>query len=65
MSSGIPWCTCGDQGAAAHCLVPTDKCISCGFRVVVRDRRIKEIRTNGLTENEYGIRRLIIRKEEE
>lgn len=61
----IPWCICGVKGSATNCQEPSDNCLSCGFRAVVHEHRVKQIREEGLTTMDNGLRRLIIRKEEE
>lgn len=42
----------------------TDKCGRCGFNLEEYHRRIKDIRTNGLQETGYGIRRYVINRGE-
>lgn len=65
MIKPIPWCTCGPNGTMSRCGEPKRSCARCGFREVVRDKRLKQIREEGLTLKENGLRGLIIRKDED
>lgn len=42
----------------------TDKCECCGFNLEEYKRRIEDIKTNGLQETGYGIRRYVINRSE-
>lgn len=65
MTVYIPWCTCGPNGSQTRCRGANPACLDCGFRETVRLKRLMQIREEGLTLKENGLKGLIIRKDED
>lgn len=64
MKRPIKHCLCGEDGAASNCLGESRRCDHCGFNYYIHKERLEMLDRNGLTHLHYGVRGLVIPKDD-